>query len=309
MAQPSNGGEYERTLRDIATNGVFTFEQYRETGLSRHSLYTQARKGRVVRLQHGVYSIEASPSIVQFAQAAVLASGVDSYVSHLSAAALWGLIELEAPHPIALLRRSGSGYKGQGVHVRVSPNLVPEECTMRHGIPVTTVPRTLLDVASWAPARFAEQVTGAALRTSVLSIDELHATIRRHPRARGVERLRRLFELVTNDEVAWTRSRAEERFLRLVVEGNLPMPQVNQSIQGFEVDFYWPRHKVAVEVDGWAYHNDLRSFERDRKRDRVLKAAGVDVLRVTWKDLTKSQIALAAQLSSVLKQREMELCG
>ena len=94
--------------------------------------------------------------------------------------------------------------------------------------------------------------------------------------------------------MAFTRSEAEERFLRLVRLAELPAPVVNVRLRGFEVDFCWRAERVVVEVDGLAYHTSRAAQQRDRHRDTVLAAAGHRVLRFTWRDLaTRAEVTLA----------------
>lgn len=97
-----------------------------------------------------------------------------------------------------------------------------------------------------------------------------------------------------------TRSEAERRFLDLCERHDLPRPDVNASIDGYEVDFYWRAHALVVEVDGVAAHHTMRAFQTDRARDRILAALGIHVLRVTWRDVTHDPAALAGQLHTIL---------
>jgi very-short-patch-repair endonuclease len=84
-----------------------------------------------------------------------------------------------------------------------------------------------------------------------------------------------------NERPAVTRSQAEERFLALIRTAELPSPDVNVPLHGFEVDFLWREQRLVVEIDGYAYHSDRQAFERDRSRDATLAAHGYRVIRVT----------------------------
>jgi very-short-patch-repair endonuclease len=83
----------------------------------------------------------------------------------------------------------------------------------------------------------------------------------------------------------------EQRFLRLCRRSDLPPPEVNvwMTVAGAEmqVDFLWRKHRVVVEVDGFATHRTRHGFQRDRRRDRLLSLAGWQVIRFTWDDVTK----------------------
>lgn len=102
------------------------------------------------------------------------------------------------------------------------------------------------------------------------------------------------------DGPALTRSRAEERFLDLVRSGRLPRPRANTVVRGHEVDFLWPVEKLVVEVDGFAFHGSRGSFEDDRRRDAELAAAGLRVLRVTWRQIVEEADATLVRLAQAL---------
>jgi very-short-patch-repair endonuclease len=83
-----------------------------------------------------------------------------------------------------------------------------------------------------------------------------------------------------------TRGELEERFLQLCDDHRLPRPHCNVVVEGVEVDFPWPRRRLIVEVDGYAYHRSPTAFETDRERDVHLTLAGWTVLRFTWTQVT-----------------------
>ena len=98
----------------------------------------------------------------------------------------------------------------------------------------------------------------------------------------------------------FTRSEAEERFLALVRRGGLPRPLVNAKRLGFEIDFFWPDHRVAVEIDGFAFHGTRDRFEDDRRRDARLRQAGITVIRVTWRQLQRESEAVLVDVAQAL---------
>jgi very-short-patch-repair endonuclease len=115
---------------------------------------------------------------------------------------------------------------------------------------------------------------------------------------RGVGKLRAL--LARDEEPAFTRSEAEERFLALIRRADLPAPAVNAEVEGQMVDFVWRRKRVIVEVDGFRFHSTRSAFEHDRRRDAELSAAGYRVLRVTWRQLCDEPLAVIARLVAAL---------
>jgi very-short-patch-repair endonuclease len=166
------------------------------------------------------------------------------------------------------------------------------------GIPLTSPPRTLLDLASLIPHRQLDRVLDEAevLRlTDPLSVADL---IDRYPRRAGAAALTRVLEVRTIGTDV-TRSELERRFLAFLDDQRLPRPRVNQVIEGFEVDCSWPEHRLIVELDGRATHGMTAAFERDRARDRILQAAGWRVIRVTWRQLHRQPTAVASDLRTL----------
>ena len=97
-----------------------------------------------------------------------------------------------------------------------------------------------------------------------------------------------------------TRSEAERLLLRLIRAAQLPEPQANARVAGFEVDFLWPEQKVIVEIDGFAFHGHRAAFERDRQRDMVMRDAGYEVIRVTWRQLVEQPLRVIAHIARAL---------
>jgi very-short-patch-repair endonuclease len=106
--------------------------------------------------------------------------------------------------------------------------------------------------------------------------------------------------LVGDDTRGVTRSEAERALLRLVLAAGLPEPRLNARVGAFMVDAWWPSRRLVVEVDGFRFHGTRRAFERDRRRDAELQAAGQRVVRVTWRQLRREPLAVAASLATLL---------
>lgn len=98
-----------------------------------------------------------------------------------------------------------------------------------------------------------------------------------------------------------TRSEFEDRFLRFLKRHRLPMPLTNTPVQtprgSFEVDCLWPQAQMVVELDGSRFHSGAFAQRRDARKDRALKAAGLDVMHVTWFDLADREGELAGDLA------------
>jgi hypothetical protein len=178
-----------------------------------------------------------------------------------------------------------------------------DEITTVRAIPVTTVPRTLLDLAGVVGRRHVERaVHEAEVRrlTDPLSLDDLVA---RHPGRRGIAMIRAILAAGRIGATV-TRSELEDRFLAFLDRFCLPRPQVNESLRvrdgWIEGDCVWHTQRLIAELDGRATHATDRAFERDRARDRALNAAGWRVVRITWRQLHDEADALAADLRILL---------
>jgi len=232
--------------------------------------------------------------------AAVLAAGPGAVLSHRSAAELWRLMPLGdrlAEISVGHARRSRAGIVW---HSSVLPD---DEVTVEEAIPVTTVARTLLDLAAVLDRRGIERAIDEAEVRGYADAVPLPALLDRHPRRRGTAAVR---EILADGGLGMTvtRSELEERFLRFLGSAGLPRPELNVPIAvagGFiEADCVWRARGLIVELDGRAAHATARAFERDRARDRALTAAGWRAIRITWRQLHRDRVQLAAELQRLL---------
>lgn len=227
---------------------------------------------------------------------AVFTFGPCAVASHHTAGLLHGLLpDRDMRLVVSTWRGHPDRRDGIGLH-RV--HLPPDERTTCDGVPVTSLARTLLDLAGVLSARSLEQAVARALRVNGVTEHELLRFIARYPRRTGSPRLRAI--LSADEPPAMTRSEAEDRFLALIRNGELPPPQVNAHVHGFELDFYWRAHAVAVEIDGMAYHATRSAQQRDRRRDSTLGAGGIRVMRFTWTDLTTRPHATLVKVAQAL---------
>lgn len=257
-------------------HGAISSQQLHEAGLSRDAVLERRRAGRLHALHRGVYAVgHVAPSQERRWMAAVLALGNSAVLSHRSAAALWELIpSTDEPVDVSLSSRGGRRRR-QGIRIHRPESLTPQETTRRHGIPITTPARTLLDLQKVAPAH--------ELRRAVRQADFLG------------------LQVGPDIEVDKTRSELERKFLQLCRRHRVPAPSVNMRIEALTVDFCWVEQKVIVETDGYRAHRGRTAFEDDRARDLQLRGLGYEVIRLSYRQVFERSAEVSGVLQAALR--------
>jgi hypothetical protein len=180
--------------------------------------------------------------------------------------------------------------------------LAPADRAVHEEIPVTSVPRTLLDLAAtFSPSRL-ERVIERSEELGRFDLRPVEALLGRSRGHRGTGRLREALAIY-RPELALTRSGLEKRFLGLVRAAGLPAPSMNFNVAGFELDAYWEPQGFVVEIDAYETHGSRAAFERDRLRQEDLKLLGIEMTRVTGARLEREPDAVMARLRALLRQR------
>jgi very-short-patch-repair endonuclease len=247
-------------------------------------------------LHRNVYLIgPAPPSLMARARAAVLTCGANAVVSHLSAAQMFGLLpESGGEVHVTVAGRNLAPRAGVRRH-RIAA-FGPGEVTKMRGIAVTSVARTICDLAATEPPNDVERAFQEALYRKLVTPRGVRAVIEREPRRRGAPVIRALL-----DDPRMTRSEKERALLKLIDAAALPRPVTNVRLHGHLVDVYWPAEGLVVEFDGRDAHGHLLAFENNRKRDQVLVAHGLRVMRVTGRHLKYEPIAVVARIAQALR--------
>jgi very-short-patch-repair endonuclease len=256
--------------------------------------------GRLHRVHRGVYAVgHINLSLKAKWLAAVLAYGQGALLSHGDAAALWGLTQPSGTtiHVTTDTRHGLEPRPGLAPH---RSRIHPVDRKRRSGIPLTSVPRTLLDLAGTAPERTLQRSYEEAERLRLLDVAAIQALLERSNGRRGLRPLRALLAY-DPAPAAETASELERLFLDLVRAAGLPAPSVNVLVGGFLVDAYWPAARLVVELDGYEYHRTRRAFERDRSKLARLRLAGCEVLSLTHRQLTREPAWVAGALRTLLR--------
>jgi hypothetical protein len=219
-------------------------------------------------------------------------------LSHRSAAALWGFRPSAATRiDVSAIGRSRIGQ--QGILVHLPRHLDDEDSSVRDGIPVTSVARTLLDLGQALRMRELRRALDEAERLRLFDLRALERLIARSHGHRGSGLLETLLDDYRGPPPI-TRSELERLFLDLCHDAGLPRPQTNILLGGYEVDVAWLDQRLIVELDGHAYHHTRSAFEEDRERDAALQAAGYRVIRITHRRLEREPAEVVQLLRALL---------
>jgi very-short-patch-repair endonuclease len=272
-------------------HGVVTRAELMEAGVTRRQIVHRLRMGSLIAVFRGVYRVRhRAPSLEARYMAAVKAGGKGAVLSGHAAGHLFGLIKGTAPPPEVSAPRK---RRIKGVKVR-RRRLDLRDTTVWRGIPVTTVPRTLVDLSSLLSL---DELSRAFHEASVryrITPDQVEAALK--GRVPGADRLRR----VLRGDAHVTLSELEKRFLKLLRDHGLPMPKTNRPAGGRYVDCRWPEYRLTVELDSYRYHNTRHAWERDRRREREAYARGDQFRRFTYGDVIERPQSVLAELRPLL---------
>jgi very-short-patch-repair endonuclease len=288
----------ERAIARVAgrQDNVITGEQLRAAGLGRGAIAHRVKARTMQRLHVNVYLLGAAPPTpMARARAAALACGPHAVVSHRSAACLFGLLpEIAGDVDVTIPGRNQAPRPGIRRH-RVA-RLPRQDLTNVNGLRVTSIARTICDLAATESARDTELAFQEALYRDIATDQSLAKVLAREPRRKGAPVIRSLIR-----DPRLTRSDRERRLLDLIDQAQLPKPVTNAPIHGYKADIYWPQYNLVVEFDGWGAHGHRLAFESNRKRDQILLAAGIRTLHVTDRQLEDEPIAVTARIAQALQ--------
>jgi very-short-patch-repair endonuclease len=296
-----DSGTVEERIGTVARaqRGRASREQLLDAGVTRHEIDGRVRRGSLIPKHSGVYVVGHAAEVdLGDETAALLACGPNAILSHHSAATIWGLRPGRARPIHVTVPRGDHGARPEGVIVHRT--ILPTERRVHRDLPITSPARTVLDIAAGLPDRDIEYILEEGLARRLLNeaaVGEVAARAGRHP---GAARLRRVLATRTG---TLTESVAQRRLLGLIREAGLPCPQTERPLLDYRVDLLWPDLKLVVEVDGYQSHGTRGAFERDRRRDARLQAAGFMVIRVTAREIEYHPWAVIAQIAQAIQAR------
>ncbi len=280
---------------------IVTHEQLLAIGCGRRTIARWVKSRRLHPVFHRVYSVVAGPlPTLAREEAALLVCGERAFLSHHTAAAIWGLQRMVPREvEVSLVGRRCDSRKGMRVH-RIK-EIDRREVRREQGLWVSSPARAVLEIAATAATKELTRAIDEGLARRLFTPQALDAVLARNRPCRGSARLTAILGDPT--ATAISRSEREKRLLRLIRDAGLPMPETNVPFGDFELDFFWPREGLVVEVDTETFHRGPGVFGRDREKNLAVRAAGLEMLRFTGEHILKRSWMVVATIAGELARR------
>ncbi len=279
---------------------MVTFAQLAECGIGKDAIAHRVSSGRLHPEFHGVYSFGCGdlPPLAR-EQAALLRCGERAFLSHRSAAYVWGFRK-NAPEPVEVSVVGHSCRTRDGLQVHRIRAIDRRELRHHQGLWVSSPARAMLEIAAVAPGELVD-LMDEGLASRRLNRLELDRVLARNRPCRGAARLAALL----GDETAMTitRSDAEKAFLKLIRDARLPVPAVNIPFGPYVPDFVWRRERLIVELDSPTFHGGPGAFQNDREKDLFYRDAGFDAIRFTREHVLRAPAVVLVRLVRALALR------
>jgi hypothetical protein len=285
---------------------VVTTAELSRSGLSRKGIASLIDSGELISLDRGVYIVAEVAGRLKLlpggetlirASAALATAGPGTVISHHTAALIHGLDLLDAPPQVTVTRAPGMGSRSgkAGLHVHVA-RVPASHVGSRLAIPVTTVARTVIDLARSEDFRGGVVVADSALHKQLATKRRLQQVLAELPRSRGAGRAAQVVEFSDGRSESALESIARVAFR----DCGLPPPDLQVQLGGDEflarVDFYWWEFRTVVEVDGAMKYDDRNAAVRQLRRDAKLRHAGFEVEHFNWQEITQTPDRVAATI-------------
>jgi hypothetical protein len=289
-------GQVDQVVARLASraHGVTSRRELLGAGLSQRQIHRRLRRGSLIAEFPGVYRVgHRAPSVEARYLAAVKACGDGAVLSGRAAAWLFGLIHGPVPAPEVF---TPTNRRIRGVRARRSRRWDPREITVWRCIPVTTVPRTLVDLPSLLSFdELSRAVHEADVRHGTRA-EHIEAVLDRYPNAGGAQTLR----AIARGDSPILLSKLEMHFRALLMRNELALPETNRRRGAHYVDCRWPERHLTVELDSYRFHRSRRAWEQDRERERAARARGDEFRRYTWRDVVEQPAPTVSELQGLL---------
>lgn len=288
-------GELAKIFAD--QDGVIRVGQALALDLTRDEVCRRKAAKEWIGLGAGVYRL-AAHSYTEAARVRA-AAWVSGGVLDRTTAAWWhgALPDLIGVPTLSVSRHKSSNSWAGGEWDVVRRTFCAEDRTEVRGVKVTSKEMAVLGAVPLVEqsSRFLDDM----LRTGQVSMDGLRTALTRNPRMRGLGSARDLLAVLDSD----TQSAAERVFRQLLREAGISGWVQQHPFGGWAIDFAWPELKIAVEIDGWAFHRSHKEFQRDIRKRNALIVAGWLPLSFSWHDLTERPIGSIETVVGLIRER------
>jgi hypothetical protein len=291
------GRTVEERISLIATKewGIVTRPELLAAGITDDETRHRVRVGLLIREYKGVYRVgHRAPSVEASYLAAVKACGEGAVLSGRAAAYLQGLLRIRNPPPPEVT--TPTERRIAGIRTKRCRNMHPREHTTQRGIPITMVPRTLVDLSAEVDVETLARAcheAGVKYRTTPRQVNAV-LTRRRNPP--GSAKLRAVISGATKVSL----SKLESGFLKFLKAAFLPLPETNRRVGTKRVDCRWPGHQLTVELQSYRFHNSRHAWEQDYRREREARKRGDEFRRFTYADVFEDQGYMLGELRTLL---------
>ena len=312
MAEVSNHATTRLASVARRQEGIVATRQLRAAGLHDEAISRWASAGRIRPVFRGVFTLGHTAVGARARMRAATLACPGSVISHRSAAVLLGFGKA-APVVVDLIPTVQRGRAIDGIKAHRVPHPDRSERGYAYGIPVTSVARTIVDLAGTYGEPELRDTFERAATENVLDLNAIDAVLSDGPKRRGAPCLRRVIDdwrpVAETAKHATFRSLFEAKLLPLIAAAGLPLPRINAPIRTaeriLEVDLLWEHERFVVEADSRRHHGIEVAFERDHKRARELIAAGYGFLGVTWREAEQEPEAVFAVIRQELANRTL----
>ncbi len=265
-------------------------------GITPGEIKHRVRVGALIRQYPGVYRVGHTAETVEARYiAAVRACGEGAELAGMAAGYAQGLLpKRKSPPAPEVTTRTERRIKG--IKTRRRKRVHPGERTTWRGIPITTVPRTLVNLSHVLPLKDLARAcheAGVRYRTTPADVDKV---LKRQPNAPGSRNLRR----VMHGDARVTLSKLEDRFVEELVAAKLPLPETNKPAGGRRVDCRWAKERLTVELLSYTYHASRHAWEQDHERRREARKRGERWRSYTYEDVFEGPEAMLEELRELL---------
>ncbi len=287
----------ERIIAGLASqsHGVVTRQQLLDAGVTPKEIERRLTSGALIQVHPGVYRVGHQASNLEASYlAAVWACGAGALLCDRPAGFLYRLLKGDrSPPPVVV---APTERRVRGIRARRSRVPLEPDAADYRGIPVTSVARTVVDLAASLPLDALARAFHEAEVLHGTTPADLEEVLVRRPNAKGARKVR----LVLHGDEPVLLSKLERGFRELLVEAGLPLPDTNKRVGRRYVDCRWMRPALTVELDSYRFHHSRHAWEQDRRREREARARGDEFRRYTWGDVFEEPHLMLAELRALL---------